>query len=225
MPVFHRAGTTPSRSVAGRDRARRGTPELRRRHLSTPPAASRSTSADAELEEIKDAVQPDNILLVVRRDDRPGRGAHRGRVRSAPRARRLHPDQARRRRARRRGALDQGGHRQADQVPRHGRGARQARGVPARGPREPHPRLRRHRRPDEGLRGGRRRGRRPRRTPQRMLEGRVLTFGRLPRTRSACSRRWDRSRACSRGCPGMGDLLDQIPPRRSTTESSGRSKR
>ncbi len=52
----------------------------------------------------------------------------------------------------------QGGHRQAHQVPRHGRGAGQARGVPTGRARQPHPRLRRHRRADEGLRAGRRRG-------------------------------------------------------------------
>ena len=94
----------------------------------------------------------------LRRDDRPGRGPDGRRVQPAAGARRLHPDQARRRRPRRRGALDQGDHRQAHQVRRHGRGARQARGVPARRARQPHPGLRRHRRADEGLRGRRRRG-------------------------------------------------------------------
>ena len=86
----------------------------------------------AELEAIKAERQARQHPPRHRRDDRPGRGEHRGRVQPAPGDRRLHPHQARRRRPRRRGAVDQGSHRQAHQVPGHGRGAGQARGVPAR---------------------------------------------------------------------------------------------
>ena len=73
-----------------------------------------------ELEEIKKAVAPREHSPRGRRHDRAGRGEDRGGVRPAPRARRLHPHEARRRRPRRRGPLHQGGHGQAHQVPRHG---------------------------------------------------------------------------------------------------------
>ena len=51
-----------------------------------------------------------------RRDDRPGRGQRRRAVRRDGRLRRRRPHEARRRRPRRRGAVGQGGHRQADPV-------------------------------------------------------------------------------------------------------------
>ena len=60
---------------------------------------------------------------------------------------RRHPHPHGRRCARRRGALDARGHRQADQVRRRRRGDRQARGLPSRAGGRPHPRHGRRRQP------------------------------------------------------------------------------
>ena len=98
--------------------ARRG-PAARRAtsSSSTPRGASRSTPADgASCGDIKDAVEPHYTFLVI--DAMIGQDA----VETAkafhetPRARRRHPDQARRRRPRRRGPLGEGGRRPADRL-------------------------------------------------------------------------------------------------------------
>ena len=98
-----------------------------------------------------------------RRADRPGRGQSRALLRRAGRHHRHRPDPRRRRRARRRGAFDARGHRQADQADRHRRKAGRARGFPSLAHRRPHPRHGRHRRAGrKGRRDDRRRkGRRP----------------------------------------------------------------
>ena len=74
-----------------------------------------------ELEDIDKAVDAREHLPRPRRDDRPGRGERRRHVQQAAQPRRRDHDEARRRRPRWRGAVGQGDHRQADQVPRHGR--------------------------------------------------------------------------------------------------------
>jgi hypothetical protein len=132
-----------------------------------------------ELEDIDKARPAGQHLPGPRLDDRPGRGQRRRHVQQAVEPRRRDHDQARRRRPRRRRAVGQGDHRQADQVPRHGRVPRQARGVPARGVGVAHPRHGRHRRPGQGLRagGGRGEGRRRR---DAHVQGQVRHAG-LPR--------------------------------------------
>ncbi len=80
-------------------------------------------------------------------------------------------DQARRRRARRRGALGQGGRRASDRVRVDGREARRLRAVPPRSPGEPHPRHGRRahassRRPRRSTRRTR-----PRQAAAKLLEG------------------------------------------------------
>ena len=85
-----------------------------------------------ELARVRDAVKPLNVLLVL--DAMTGQEAVNvaAGVPGADRLRRRRPDEARRRRARRRGALGQGDHRQADQVRVGRREARPARGLPPR---------------------------------------------------------------------------------------------
>ena len=92
-----------------------------------------------ELKQIDKQVKPDEVLPRRRRDDRPGGGERRQGVQRRPRAERLHPDQARRRRPRRGGPVDQGRHRRADQVRRRRREGRQARGVRPRADGRPDP--------------------------------------------------------------------------------------
>ena len=87
-----------------------------------------------------------------RRADRPGRGQPRQELQRAGRLHRHRADPHGRRRARRRGAVDALGHRQADQAPRRRREDGRARGFPSRAARRPHPRHGRHREP--GREGG-----------------------------------------------------------------------
>ena len=94
----------------------------------------------------------------ARQHDRPG-GRHRRRA--VPRGRRLRrrrPDEARRRRARRRGALGARRDRPADPVRRRRREARRARGVPSRPHGLAHPRHGRHALADRARRGAARPG-------------------------------------------------------------------
>ena len=105
--------------------------------------AGRTTVDDElmeELDNIKARVHPANIFLVI--DAMIGQD-------SVKTAKSFHdlldisrcgPHQARRRRPRWRGTVDQGGHRQTDQVPRNGRELGQARRVSPRRPRQPDPR-------------------------------------------------------------------------------------
>ncbi len=79
--------------------------------------------------------------------DRSGRGQRRPELRRRSRPDRRGADPDGRRCARRCGAFDARGHRQADQVCRHGREARRDRAVPSRPRRGPHPRHGRCRQP------------------------------------------------------------------------------
>ncbi len=116
----------------------------------------------AELVRIRDAVKPDDVLLVV--DAMTGQDAvnvaeqlRRGRA-----VRRRRDEQARRRRPRRRGAVGQGGHRQADPVRLHRREARAVRALPPRPHGAADPRHGRRDEPDREGRAAVRRGRRAR---------------------------------------------------------------
>ena len=84
--------------------------------------------------------QSDRDAVRRRFDDRPGRGEHRQGIRRSAAAHRRDPDQDRRRRARRRGAVGALHHRPADQVHRRQRKARRPRRVPSRSHRAAHPR-------------------------------------------------------------------------------------
>ena len=105
-------------------------------------------------------------------------------------------DQDRRRRPRRRGALDQRRDRAADQVRGHRREDRRARAVPSRPPRRPHP--------GHGRRADARRARPGERRPEagRGAGAQAAAQRRSPSRTSWCrcssSRRWVRSAACSR---------------------------
>ena len=85
-----------------------------------------------ELERLKDAIHPDEILLVA--DGMTGQDAVKIAQGFDERARRhrRHPDEDGRRRARRRGAVDLRRHEEADQVHRRRREDGRARGVPSR---------------------------------------------------------------------------------------------
>ena len=89
---------------------------------------------------MRKAAKPTNVLLVL--DAMTGQEAvvGRGGLPRAGRLRRRHPHEARRRRARRRGALGEGGHRQADQARLGRREARPARVLPPRPDGLAHPR-------------------------------------------------------------------------------------
>ena len=92
-----------------------------------------------ELRRIKEQDQAPQRAAGRRRDDRPGRGQRGGVVRRGRAVRRRGDDQARRRRPRRRGAVGQGDHRQADHVRLDRREARRVRALPPRphGPADP----------------------------------------------------------------------------------------
>ena len=128
----------------------RAKPANRRRRSARPPALSaRQQGFDAiiydtagrlaiddelmqELAEIARARGARQCAAGLRRADGPRRGERRAGLRVAKRPRRPDPHQARRRRARRRGARGEGRHRRPDQVPRHRRGRRPHRDLPAR---------------------------------------------------------------------------------------------
>ena len=130
----------------------------------------------------------------ARRDDRPGGGQRREDLRRADRLRRRRPDQARRRCPRRRGALGEGRHRQADHVRLDRREARRARGLPPRPDGLAHPRDGRRADPDRAGRAGRDGGRAGRDGSS------VCARASSPSTTSCrprrCSAGWARFRAC-----------------------------
>ena len=99
-----------------------------------------------EMKAVADVATPARDPARRRCADRPGRGQRRAELLRAGAADRRRADPHGRRCARRRGAVDARGHRQADQVRRHRREARRARGVPPRARRRPHPRHGRRRR-------------------------------------------------------------------------------
>ena len=112
IPVFNVAGRDAARDLRAGARARREAAASTTSSSTTPPAASRSTSRSwRSSRDIKAAVAPENILLVV--DAMIGQDA----VKTAeglprpPRPDRRRAHEARRRRARRRGAQREGGHR------------------------------------------------------------------------------------------------------------------
>ena len=174
-----RPRSTSSSSSASRSRS----PSTRRRDTSDPVAVAREgieecvrqgcdvvivdTAGRLHVDEemmassprVRDAVKPHNILLVL--DAMTGQEAVNvaAGVPGAGRLRRRRHDQARRRRPRRRGALGQGGHRQADQVRLGGREARPARALPPRADGLAHPRHGRRPLADRAGRAGGRRGR------------------------------------------------------------------
>ena len=120
-----------------------------RRHQ-RPPARRRGAHGGARRDQ--EAHQAARRAARGRRDDRPGRGQRGRAVRRGRGLRRRGPDEARRRRPRRRGAVGQGGHRQADPVRVDRREARRLRALPP-GPHGPaHPR---HGRRDDAGREGR----------------------------------------------------------------------
>ena len=125
----------------------------------------------AEAAAIRDAVRPDQVLMVV--DAMTGQDA----VNVAKAfAERVDFDgvivtQARRRRARRRGAVGQGRHRQADQVRSRGREARRARGLPPRPHGRAHPRHGRRRSRSSRRRRSTSRRSRPSELEERLREG------------------------------------------------------
>ena len=150
-----------------------------------------------ELKEIRKAVKPHNVLLVV--DAMTGQDAVNVAlaVRRRRRVRRRRDEQARRRRPRRRRAQRQAGHRQADPVRLDGREARPVRALPPRphGPADPRDGRRAvvHR-----ARRGAVRGRRGRRAREEDAQGRVHARG-LPQAAEDDPRAWARCRTCS-GC-------------------------
>ena len=118
----------------------------------------------AEIAAVNAAVKPIETLLVV--DAMTGQEAvavAQAFVAAVP-GDRAHPDQDRRRRPRRRGALDLGRHRRPGQVPGHRREDRRPRGLPPGPPRRPDPRHGRHPDPrragpgDDGRQPGRQDG-------------------------------------------------------------------
>ena len=137
------------------------------------------TALMEQLRQVRDAVQPDETLLVV--DAMIGQDAvgHRAGLPRGRRLRRRRPDQARRRRPRRRGAVGRHGHRRADHVRLHGREAHRLRAVPPRPDGLADPRhgrradpdraggegVRRQRGREDGRQGAGRRGLHPRRLP------------------------------------------------------------
>ena len=136
----------------------------------------------AEIAAVNAAVKPVETLLVV--DAMTGQEAvavAQAFVAAVP-VTGLDPHQDRRRRPRRRRAVDQRGHRRAGQVPGHRREDRRARGLPPRSPRRPDPRH----------------GRRP--DPRRAGPGDVR--------RRPGRARWRRS--CARRSFTLEDLLDQL---------------
>ena len=120
-----------------------------------------------EMKAVAEASTPQEILLVV--DALTGQDAVNVAKSFSDQVdadrRRPHPDG--RRRARRRGAVDARGHRQADQVRRRRREDRRARALPSRAGRRPHPRHGRRRQPRRARAARRSRSRRPRRSPRR----------------------------------------------------------
>ena len=123
------------RPAAGRDRRARAPVGASCRPMtsscSTPPGRLHVDDAlMAEMKAVAAASQPGRDPAGGRQPDRPGRGQRRQGLCRRGRADRRHPDPHGRRCARRRGAVDARGHRQADQVRRRRRGDRRARGVP-----------------------------------------------------------------------------------------------
>ena len=128
-----------------------------------------------------------------RRDDRPGRGERVAAVRRGGELRRRDPHEARRRRPRRRGAVGEGGHREADPVRLDGREARRVRALPPRpdGAADPRHGRRAHAGREGRAPDGREAGRGARaQDPQAAVHAR-----RLPRPDAPDPARWDRSRA------------------------------
>ncbi len=85
-----------------------------------------------EMADIRSKAQPARNPAGRRFADRPGRGEPRAQFRQPRRHHRHRADPHRRRRARRRGAFDARGHRQADQADRHRREDGRAGGFPSR---------------------------------------------------------------------------------------------
>ena len=196
-PTAHRSGRGGARRGRGGGAARpqRGD----RRHRG--PAPDRRRTLMDELRQVRDAVKPDDSLLVV--DAMTGQeavnvadGVRRGR-----RPHRRRPHQDRRRRPGWCGAVGQGGRRHADPLRRYRREARRLRGVPPRPHGEPHPR---HGRRAHAHREGRSRPstrRRPRRRARSCA--RASSPSTTSSTRCARSARWARSRTSSRMLPGV----------------------
>jgi hypothetical protein len=154
----------PRRAVEGRDAADRQGPEpgadrqARRgggassaamtSSCSTPPAALHiDEELMAEAAAVRDIAKPHETLLVA--DALTGQDAVNSpeAFDEQDRHHRHRADPHRRRRPRRRGAVDARRHRQADQADRHRRKDGRARGLPSRAHRRPHPRHGRHRQP------------------------------------------------------------------------------
>ena len=157
---------------------------------------------DRELAKIRPQTQPHDVLLVV--DAMTGQDAvnvAKAFHEAAALDRRRH-DQARRRRPRRRRALDQGRHRQAHQLRRHRREAGELRHVPPRPHGLAHPRHGRRRQPGrESRAAGRREG-----SAGAAGQNRRRTSSRSRTSSSRCARcgKWVRSAASSACCPGWG---------------------
>ena len=148
-----------------------------------------------ELVDIRDAVKPHSILLVV--DAMTGQDAVNvaEQFAAAVAVRRRGHEQARRRRPRRRRAERQGRHRQADPLRVGGREARPVRALPSRPHGPAHPRHgRRHVAHREGRgadRGGRGQGARAQDAPQRVHpRGLPQAAEDRPRAWARCSRSW-----------------------------------
>ncbi len=158
VPVFNIPGATPLDICRQAPRAGARLRQARRHHLRhrRPPRDRRAAHGGARRRS-RPRASPSNILLVV--DAMIGQDAVKTSKAFHDRLdltgvvlTKLDGD------ARGGAALvHQGGHRRARPLRRHGRGARQVRGVPPRRHGQPRPRHGRRRRPDEGLRGGRRR--------------------------------------------------------------------
>ena len=160
VPVFSQADSNPVAGLPGG--AGRGQPPgPRHGHPRHRRPAARRRRADGRADPDREEGQAAPGLLRLRRADRPGRGRLGRRLQQGARARRRDPDQARRRRPRRRRAVGPQGHRRADQVRRQGGEARQARAVRPRAAGRPDARHGRHRRAGRGRAVGRWTRRRP----------------------------------------------------------------
>ena len=147
-----------------------------------------------ELAEIKKRIKPHDVLLVV--DAMTGQDAVNVAEQFAEVAelRRRGAVQARRRRPRRRRAVGQGGHRQADPLRLHGREARRLRALPPRPDGPAHPR---HGRRDDARREGRAADRRaPGRRSSSARSARSSSRSTTSSTRCSRSARWGRSATC-----------------------------